>query len=95
MIPILLILFALFLAGAHGLRLRFRSALAESTAIREQMDRHSAAVTDALWENDNDMATFELALLDGVWNRIAERCDRFRARHRLARWTMGPAPRMP
>ena len=84
-----------FLLGAYGLRIRFRSALAESTAIREQMDAHDAAVRKALCVPDHDMATFELALLDGVWNRIAERCDRFRARHRLARWTMGPAPRMP
>lgn len=72
-----LILLAVFLAGAHGLRLRLRSALAESTAIREQMDACDAAVREALCVPDHEMATFELALLDGVWNRIVERQQRF------------------
>ena len=77
---LLLILFALFLAGAYGLRLRFRSALAESTAIREQMDRHDdyrEKYIDPLSEIDPEAANFELELWFSVWNRITERYARF------------------
>lgn len=77
---ILLIAFALFLLGAYGMRLRFRSVLAESAAIGVQMDRHEAyreTCIDPLLETDPQMAKFELELWFSTWNRIEERWARF------------------
>ena len=68
------------LLGAYGLRLRFRSVLAESAAIGEQMDRHESyreACIDPLLETDPQMAKFELELWFSTWNRIEERWARF------------------
>ena len=92
----LLITFTLFLLGAYGMRIRLRSAYEVVTSIGEQMDAHNhyrAVHVTTLLEGDPDMGAFELALLDGVWNRIAERCDRFCRRNWLARAAVGRATR--